>query len=72
MKLEDCKPGTIVTFADKVYMAPYAPYYDAYRGRTYKIIGRRHGHISLQDTADVGSRVAVDGWVHPDELEPAP
>lgn len=55
--------GDRVRFHEKVFAAPYAPYYDAYFGHTFVIAEMAKGHIRLLGP------VKVDGWVHPDELE---
>lgn len=60
------KVGDVVVFKDKVYRAPYAPYYDEYAGHRFVIEGfSEGGHVSL---VCLGS-VEVDGSCHIDEIE---
>ncbi len=58
-------------FHDKVFLEPYAPYYDAYRGHTFVI-----DHASSEDetgnhvwlTCISDENIKVAGYVHLDQL----
>lgn len=58
-------------FHDKVFLEPYAPYYDAYRGHTFVI-----DHASTEDetgnhvwlTCVSDENIKVAGYVHLDQL----
>lgn len=61
--------GMTVYFKSKVYRAPFAPYYDAYKGHKFQVVAIHDGyHIELKClTGDV----KVAGHVHGDELKRA-
>lgn len=72
MKFEDTRLGQLVQFAPKVYEAPYAPYYDKYRGRVFRVELFRQ-----EDSSDQGCwlvcvddpDIRVDGFVWPDTFD---
>ena len=72
MKFEDTRLGQLVRFAPEVYAAPYAPYYDAYKGHVFQI-----DHFRFEDPSDQGCwlicldnpDVTVQGYVWPDTFE---
>ncbi len=58
-------------FHDKVFLEPYAPYYDAYRGHTFVIDhasteDETGNHVWLTCVSDESIKVA--GYVHLDQL----
>jgi hypothetical protein len=61
--------GQRVVFNPKVFKAPYAPYYDAYKDHEFEIVALHHRdtHIELKCVDDPA--VLVKGYVHPDELK---
>jgi hypothetical protein len=60
--------GMNVCFRSKVFEAPYTPYYDAYKGHHFEVVGVYHyDHIELKCTTDPS--VIVQGCVHSDELK---
>lgn len=62
--------GMEVYFRSKVFSAPYTPYYDAYRGHKFKVVGIHYGdHVELTCISDPSVQVA--GYVHDDELKRA-
>jgi hypothetical protein len=62
----DC--GMTVHFKSKVFQEPYAPFYDAYKGHTFRIINIHEGdHCELVCISDTS--VIVAGNVHKDELK---
>jgi hypothetical protein len=60
--------GSHVRFRSEVFAAPYAPFYDAYRGETFEITAFRHArtHVALKCLSTPTLQVA--GLVHPEEL----
>ena len=44
-------PGAIVIFKEKMYAAPYAPFYDAYRGVQFEVMdpNAHPGHMKLKN-----------------------
>ena len=60
--------GMTVHFKSKVFQEPYAPFYDAYKGHTFRIINIHEGdHCELVCISDTS--VIVAGYVHKDELK---
>ncbi len=60
--------GNIVEFLPRVYKAPYTPYFDAYKGHKFKIIGvfnEDPSHVMLEC---VTGDVKVNGMVHDTDL----
>lgn len=56
-----------VRFHTKVFGSPWAPYYDAYKGHTFMVVGFYEGrHVGLVCLDD--PNVKVNGHVHEDEL----
>jgi hypothetical protein len=59
--------GSIVEFRPKVYKAPYAPHYDAYKGHTFQVVAVHEGdHIELKCLDD--KSIIVAGYIHEDEI----
>ena len=63
--------GMEVYFRSKVFEPPYTPYYDAYRGRKFRVVAMHYEdtHVELECIDDPNLKVA--GYVHPDELKRA-
>lgn len=60
--------GMSVCFRSKVFGPKYTPYYDAYKGHTFRVVAVHEGdHIELVCTSDPS--VIVQGCVHDDELK---
>lgn len=62
------KPNSIVVFDPKVFMEPYAPWYDFYKGHTFQIVGFHYGNTHVEVTCVSDPAIVVKGYVHPDEL----
>jgi len=63
----DFNIGDTVKFYSKVWTeAYYLPYYDAYKGHTFKIFDIDGEHIGLRCVDD--QTVKVAGYVHDDEI----
>ncbi len=62
------KIGGLVKFADKVFAAPYAPYYDVYKGHTFQVVAYHDNfsHVELKCPDDPS--IIVRGYVHLDEI----
>lgn len=62
--------GDLVVFHPKVFKGQYAPWYDAYLGRTFEVVALHYEdtHVELRDVERV---IMVAGYVHHDELVPA-
>lgn len=52
-------PGAIVEFKDKMYVAPYAPFYNAYRGVKFEVMDPNFhpGHMRIKnlDTGEIST-----------------
>lgn len=61
--------GAEVYFKSKVYEAPYAPYYDEYKGHKFVVVATHHddSHFELRCVDD--QSIVVKGYVHDDELK---
>jgi hypothetical protein len=61
----------IFQFRDHVYEAPYAPYYEKYKGHIFRIDHfypeDKKGHVWLTCVDDPS--VTIDGYVHMVDLE---
>lgn len=55
--------GMKVHFRSHVYKAPYAPFYDAYKGHAFTVVEIERGHVQLKGP------VKVAGWVHLEDLK---
>jgi hypothetical protein len=67
-KMKPIGCGMTVHFKSKVFQEPYAPFYDAYKGHTFRIINIHEGdHCELVCISDTS--VIVAGNVHKDELK---
>ncbi len=59
----------IVKFADKVFEPPLAPYFDKYKGETFRIINFHHDETHVEVECISNGNIRVDGYVHPDDIE---
>lgn len=63
----DIGMGMEVYFRSHVYSPPWSPYFDAYKGHKFKVVGIHEGdHIELQC---VTGDVKVSGHVHKQDLK---
>jgi hypothetical protein len=47
------KVGAVVVFNDKVFGPAYAPYYDEYKGKTFRVVGfAEGGHVLVECLED--------------------
>ena len=62
-------PGAIVELKEKMYEAPYAPWYDEHKGETFEVLDGNHapGHVLVRSLRD-GVEVAL----HDDEIKTVP
>lgn len=64
--------GDIVTFHERVFKPPYAPYYDAYKGHRFVVVefhwedGADDDHAWL--LCDTDPTIVVNGYVHTHDL----
>jgi hypothetical protein len=55
-------------FKDHVFQGAYVPYYDAYKGHIFEVVGITYGgHVALKCISD--PTVVVDGNVHRSDLK---
>ena len=61
--------GDKVRFKEKVFKAPYTPYYDGYKDKTFVVaeIDKETRHLRL--TAAASGDPDPKGWLHDDEIE---
>ena len=60
-------PGAIVEFKEFVYKAPYAPFYDAYKGHRFEVIDpiKYPGHMLIKPLTYFGDPIII----HDDEVK---
>ena len=61
------KIGDKVRFSEKVFKAPYTPWYNSYKGHEFSVVGFHHGNTHVEVKCTTG-KIKVLGYVHPDEL----
>lgn len=59
--------GMKVCFRSHVFNAPYAPYYDAYKGHHFEVVSEHEGH-HLQLKC-ISGNIVVNGNVHHSDLK---
>lgn len=70
--MDDIKVDDTVIFNERVFRAPYTPYYDKYKGHKFIVVefhpedGADHDHVWLYCTTD--SSINVDGYVDTSDL----
>jgi len=62
--------GQEVTFNEKVFNYPYAPYYNAYKDHTFEVVAFHYEDTHVELICVTDRSLIVDGYVHPDELVP--
>jgi hypothetical protein len=61
------KVGEVVEFDPKVFTPPWTPYYDRYKGHTFKVVAMYPGrHVAVECLSD--PTIITQGYVHDDEL----
>ena len=66
------KVGDAVIFSERVFMSPYVPYYDKYKGHQFVVVdfhwedGADDDHVWLECTTD--DTIVVNGYVHTHDL----
>ena len=63
--------GQRVVFNPKVFKAPYAPYYDAYKDHEFEVVALHYRGTHIELKCVDAPEVLVKGYVHPDELKNA-
>lgn len=63
------KIGGSVKFADKVFLPPYAPHYDAYKGHVFQVVAYHYNYSHVELKCATDPTLIVQGYVHLDEIE---
>ena len=61
--------GAKVVFKNKVYHTPYSPFYDDYRGHTFKVVKFHYEKTHVELKCIDAPKIKVNGYVHPDEVK---
>lgn len=76
MRTSEFTIGTVVSFCNHVFEPPFFPFYEEYRGHTFKVVG--HGNERAGEDPDslvlqcvTDSSVIVKGNIHKQDVKKA-